>query len=370
MNINRHNYESYFLPYVDNELSVQEINALNLFIEDNADLKNELEILQQSILKPEKVFYKEKESLLKNLSSSTEMEENLLLYVDNELDPAQIKTLKIAIAEDEKLATDLFYLQQTKFIPDSHVVFENKQSLYKNEKNTIIGFGWIKLAIAAIIIGFCVWGISFYTNSNSIGSNRPIIAGSSDKKDLQNNHPIKSELNSEAFPGKKLEEVKTPAAEMAQNITAPKNNSTYFEKVNNKVPGQNDLKFATQKKIATKVNNILPETLGHPQHKKIDEPYMAVIEKMGSINKNLQVSIDQSKIDGATIALKTGATNTLFIDNSVDEKEGHFTLSDNEPKRNRLSGFLRKAKRVLERTANLNNGDNNIKIANLAFTTQ
>ena len=114
----------------------------------------------------------------------------------------------------------------------------------------------------------------------------------------------------------------------------------------------------------------MPETLGHPQHKKIDEPYMAVIEKMGSINKNLQVSIDQSKIDGATIALKTGATNTLFIDNSVDEKEGHFTLSDNEPKRNRLSGFLRKAKRVLERTANLNNGDNNIKIANLAFTTQ
>ena len=52
MNINRHNYESYFLLYVDNELSVQEIDALNLFIEDNADLKNELEILQQSILKP------------------------------------------------------------------------------------------------------------------------------------------------------------------------------------------------------------------------------------------------------------------------------------------------------------------------------
>lgn len=370
MNINRHNYESYFLLYVDKELSVQEINALYLFIQDNADLKKELEMLQQSVLKPEKVFFNEKESLLKNLSISVEMEENLLLYVDNELDPDQIKTLQKAITEDEKLATDLFYLQQTKFTPDSHIIFENKQSLYKKEEDTIIGFGWMKLAIAAIIIGFCVWEISLYTNTNGIGSNRQTIAGSSDKRDSQNNRLNITTVNSKPSAAKKIVEVKTPAAEIAKNITAAKSNPEFLVKVNNKLIEINDLKFATQKKIATKVNNILPETLDQPQHKKIVEPYVAVAEVMEDINKNLQVSIHQNKIDGATIALKAGASNTLFINNSADEKEGHFTLSDNEPKRNKLAGFLRKAKRVLERNANLDIGDNNIKIANLEFTTQ
>ena len=65
MNINRDNYETFFLLYVDNELSAPERNALELFIQDNADLQEELEMLQQSTIEPEPIIFKGKSSLFK-----------------------------------------------------------------------------------------------------------------------------------------------------------------------------------------------------------------------------------------------------------------------------------------------------------------
>ena len=48
-NINRHNYETFFLLYIDNELSVTEKKTVDEFVDANPDLQEELIMLQQSI---------------------------------------------------------------------------------------------------------------------------------------------------------------------------------------------------------------------------------------------------------------------------------------------------------------------------------
>ncbi|MCB0777731.1 MAG: hypothetical protein KDB99_15615, partial [Chitinophagaceae bacterium] len=66
MNINRLNYEEYFILYMDNELSNEERRQVEAFTEQHPDLKEELELLSQYKLEPDAdIVYKGKEELLK-----------------------------------------------------------------------------------------------------------------------------------------------------------------------------------------------------------------------------------------------------------------------------------------------------------------
>ena len=53
MNINRNNYEYFFLLYIDNELSVAEKNMVDVFLQQNTDLQPEFDALQNTLLQPD-----------------------------------------------------------------------------------------------------------------------------------------------------------------------------------------------------------------------------------------------------------------------------------------------------------------------------
>ncbi len=67
MNINRHNYEEYFILYMDNELSSDDRRKVELFVKENPDLQEELDLLMQTQLIPDNSFvFDGKEQLLKD----------------------------------------------------------------------------------------------------------------------------------------------------------------------------------------------------------------------------------------------------------------------------------------------------------------
>jgi hypothetical protein len=75
MKINIHNYEAYFLSYIDNELSAAGIKEVNLFLKEYPNYSTELALLKQAILMPEEIVYEDKALLYRH----QEMEASLPL---------------------------------------------------------------------------------------------------------------------------------------------------------------------------------------------------------------------------------------------------------------------------------------------------
>jgi hypothetical protein len=65
MEINRNNYETFFLLYLDRELNPSEMSEVEKFVDENADLQKEFSLLRQTILIPAHTEYDHKELLFR-----------------------------------------------------------------------------------------------------------------------------------------------------------------------------------------------------------------------------------------------------------------------------------------------------------------
>lgn len=164
MNINRNNYEEFFLLYADKELSADEKELVELFVKQNSDLEEEFIMLQQSVLKPgDAVYLENKNTLYRNtFIGEKNYEEKFLLYTDNELTLSEIEETEKFVERHPSLQHEFAVLQQVKFQPDTSIVFPDKNILYKKKSDAvIISLRWKALA-AAILLGIGLWtGINY-----------------------------------------------------------------------------------------------------------------------------------------------------------------------------------------------------------------
>ena len=65
MEINRNNYETFFLLYLDRELNPSEMSEVEKFVNENADLQKEFSLLSQTILIPAQTVFDQKELLFR-----------------------------------------------------------------------------------------------------------------------------------------------------------------------------------------------------------------------------------------------------------------------------------------------------------------
>jgi hypothetical protein len=65
MEINRNNYETFFLLYLDRELNLSEMSEVERFVNDNGDLQKEFSILSQTVLIPAHTEFDQKELLFR-----------------------------------------------------------------------------------------------------------------------------------------------------------------------------------------------------------------------------------------------------------------------------------------------------------------
>jgi hypothetical protein len=380
MNINRHNYETYFLLYVDNELSATERDAVNAFIMVNPDLREELSLLQQSIISPAAVVFDNKQALLKN-GEFAQLQEKLILYLDDELPAGEVPAVESLIAADAGAREEYRVLEQTK-LPPGTVVFANKPSLYRTEPK-VVGIRWWRIAAAVVLLlGIGVWsGIAVYKNYFETGTGTTTIAKSDEQAKQDKSNETANANTVRTNTGLKntnaAEEKITPVVpqqNLALHQPGEKNAQPVVKKdaANNNAQKEN---VVSNKPVEKPSNNLPKPYFENINNNKSNETIVSSVPNKNENNSNInsgnngavaQTNPAAKANNAVTGNINSGANdpkNTMAIPAVYNpDKDRYVDINDDKSKRTKVGGFLRRVKRALERTANIKTGDE-IKIA-------
>lgn len=168
MQVNKENYESLLIDYLDGTLNPDLEGDLLAFINGNPVLKAELEVLLTRHEISEEASNAEKAdfSFLKKpaqVNMNDEMQQLMIASIELDLSFEQQKKLErnLVLYPELKLEFELF--QQTKLQPDNKIVFENKQLLKRKANAIIIPIFSKMMAVAAVIL-FVGFAIMMYYN--------------------------------------------------------------------------------------------------------------------------------------------------------------------------------------------------------------
>jgi anti-sigma factor RsiW len=379
MNINRHNYEEYFLLYVDNELNIAQRKAVETFVAENPDLRAELIMLQQSVLPADNTVFTGKHNLLKNTTApnpvnETNCEEYFVQYADDELNNEQKDQVEQFVYRNPQHQEAFELLQQIKLMPDTSIVYPDKYALYRHEedeKAPVIRMRWWRIAAAAVVLIFAgAMGWNMVTNGgekNNADQPGPQVAALNGNDSGKTNQPATTvqEQTQENLASKDKTPVTTPdkAQDLAVTINKDKTNNKDNKKNNQSLPQVKEpVKPDAQQGFAQR---------GPEDKKKNDDPgnkqpipevpkqeTLASTLKPQEVNGVYQTNRGtiNTNVKNTALAVVTPKATPEPIKQTVVIEEIDpdviFASNDNNGKKNKSRGFFRKVSRVFDKATN------------------
>jgi len=380
MKIDRHNYEEYFILYMDNELGSEDRRLVEAFVQQHPDLKDELDMLLQYKLAPDTtIVFEGKEELLKEnglpVITVNNYEEWLSLYIDNELTIEQQQLVDQFIAANPAAEKELAVLQKTKLQPEP-VVFADKEALYRREEKVrrIIPFHW-RAAAAILILALGISAVLVLNRKPS--GNDPDIATAEPGRQtapVENKTAVQSaENNSKAVvPEQKnaleadpfVAEIKNQPNALVKNNTDNKNLAIPNKKTvtpENIIAGTSPVikkEVPVVADINNKPSNNLPQPMNNP-NATANKTTDALAVNVPEINK-LQNAL--------TNPVVTSASPQPSDIVQASYKENGEMLEQSDGKKNKNRGIFRKIARTFEKRTSIDpTDDNKLLVAGLAI---
>ncbi|MBL7756570.1 MAG: hypothetical protein JNL59_04225 [Chitinophagaceae bacterium] len=361
--ITRHNYEEYFILYLDRELDTATSREVEDFAARHPDLQAELDLLLQTRLQPDMdISFTGKETLLRN-AAKTEInegnyEEWFFLYIDNELTSQQRLDVEAWIADKPGYAAELQVLQHTRLQPDTSIVFPDKQSLYRTESRVRAVF-WRRIAIAAsliLAIGTGTWMLirdeADQPDSGMAVTNPPIEQSKTTRPAgiTENSGSGQSSTGTENTARSETP-INTTTADPAKNTDA---STAFFQP-----SSTNDIHRSTNNTGKIKSGEGLNNTNEDAVIAAINANETAedvFIRPVAPESAPLTFSKEIKPVAAVTPANIQPLDNRIADGNAADEE-------DAEPaKKNKLRGFFRKVTRTFERTTNIKATDSDDRL--------
>lgn len=377
MNINRNNYEQFFILYVDNELNAEERQAVEEFVAANPDLQTELDMFMEVVLQPEpEIVFSAKHTLLKNSNPVNEenFEEYFVLYGDDELSKEDKEFVEQFVYRNPQHQAAFELIQMARVTPDNDIVYANKEELYRYEKKggAVIRMQWMRAAAAAVILLF-MGGLGWMfidgkqdphvpNSDNSIysqvtpsesgknnSSNTPIENQGNNNSAENNDTRISEQSNSDQNNKVERNETATTPSSKVVLASVSENNSKKVQNLSNK----KEPSYVTTTVNANngKINS------GYVNDGKTEIVESAVVNKTVPVRPVIDESIGVDQLKGMNAAGSAVNANpevqVMQVSNSVE-------YVNNEPTNNRnklFRGLVRKATRIIEKSTSIETGN-------------
>lgn len=357
MNISRHNYEEFFLLYVDNELTAAERKIVDAFVAVNPDLQEEFNLIQQSTFTADaKLDSNFISSLLKPVAEETSIsEEQLLLYIDHELKAEEQKAVEQAIEKNPHLQKELQWLKRSTFEADKSIVFPDKSLLYKEAQPARVFYmgtaarRWAVAAAVIVLLGSAMW---LMIDQSAEQAKSPLAYKPSlqTEKNTGADKKTVKELIKEA---QITEDDFTVAQQEIQN-----NNKEVNQSKSTVLPKQNIANNNEQKVIPVLAK---------------EEPFVAKAETPVTIIPENNSVIPGNKTEPSTVPPVTSTANTMSYasyNNDADNENEHTIFTEERQRRSGLKGMVKKAKRMFERNTGIQSNASEVRFAVFAVNTQ
>ena len=363
MNINRNNYEEYFLLYADNELTDSEKVEVIMFLKQNKDLEDEFRMIHNTISTPEAsvelpdksfLYRKNKEIFI----SEKNYEEVFVLYHDNELTEQQKLETEAFLSGHAQLKNEFELIGLARLTADNSIIFPDKKYLYKKEKTERVApiIFWRMIA-AAVFVGFGLWITQLYIKKEKRNSavtvqsipakkTAPVIEKNifQDKKLV--NSVVQSSRQSYQSSGTEI----NPEKEKLQKLLSQKNNNNDLRNiasVKKQKLYQENMKSHVPEKIYNEMAVLNQAT------KNISDEQIAAKNKIEASNELIQNNI-QNNTEKAEPVMH--AQTAAYVPEANDNSENYvfYNITTEEFKKTKVGGFLKKVKRVIERNNPIN----------------
>lgn len=196
MKIERTNYEVWLQDWLDGNLTGSEAEALRLFLENNPDIRSELEGTNSLKLDPVLHPFNMKDKLKRNLKDIPESQFEILCaaYLENDLQQNQKAEVDEMIAGDRDKLQIFKAISAMKLSPPCYS-FENKMLLVKKEPSAVIyRLVYAVLSAAAVIAFILVTGVLRHDKTEV----NKVIAAEITPAESQLNEPVRQvSVNSE-----------------------------------------------------------------------------------------------------------------------------------------------------------------------------
>jgi hypothetical protein len=338
MELNINNYEEYFLLYADNELSVEEMKHVEVFVSENPVLKEEFEQLLRTISAADTTIELGDKSFLYKRASSFESrphDENFVLYHDGELSKVE-ETEVERLIQDPAFRKEFEELKRARLEADE-VIFPDKHLLYKKEKDRVIPLvrRW---AAAAMLLGFGIWaGVKYLEPAPT----EDVAKGKTVVKQKTNDLP--TPLNREHTAAVEKKEEKPSNQEVRQDISPVvrvkhvTNDLPVATYTDNKNKNSNQQNYADAKDQEKDINTALQNV-----QKTLDN----VMRGLDNLNRDSQNQRTTQPNNEYTLQ------NASYIEdnnNAGNEDYAFYNVTKKDFNKSKLGVLLKKTKRIIGR---------------------